>query len=106
MRLYDVGFPRALPTPATHVSAPPAFQPSGGVFRCREESLRLSGPEDLAASGVEVPAPGAGFAPAPWGVVTPLSQPTITLGELLKHVTPQNLHHEIDTGPTVGGEVW
>jgi antitoxin MazE len=39
-------------------------------------------------------------------LVTPLSQPAITLKELLKHVTPQNLHHEVDTGPAVGGEVW
>jgi antitoxin MazE len=39
-------------------------------------------------------------------LVTPLSPPTITLEELLKHVTPQNLHHEVDMGPAVGGEVW
>ena len=31
----------------------------------------------------------------------PMSHPAITLEELLKHVTPQNLHHEIDTGPEV-----
>jgi antitoxin MazE len=39
-------------------------------------------------------------------LVTPLSQLAITLEELLKHVTPQNLHREVDTGPAVGGEVW
>jgi antitoxin MazE len=39
-------------------------------------------------------------------LITPLPQPAITLEELLKHVTPQNLHHEVDTGPAVGGEVW
>ena len=39
-------------------------------------------------------------------LVTPLSQPVITLEELLKQVTPQNLHHEVDVGPAVGGEVW
>jgi antitoxin MazE len=39
-------------------------------------------------------------------LVTPLSPPAITLDELLKHVTPQNLHQEVDTGPAVGGEVW
>ena len=38
--------------------------------------------------------------------VTPLSQPPLTLEELLQQVTPQNLHHEVDTGPAVGGEVW
>lgn len=39
-------------------------------------------------------------------LVTPLSQAAITLEELLKHITPQNLHREVDTGPAVGGEVW
>jgi antitoxin MazE len=39
-------------------------------------------------------------------LVTPLFQPAITLEELLMHVTPQNLHREVDTGPAVGGEVW
>ena len=39
-------------------------------------------------------------------LVTPLAQPAITLEELLKNVTPQNLHHEVDTGPAVGGEGW
>ena len=39
-------------------------------------------------------------------LITPLPQPAITLEALLKRVTPQNLHHEVDTGPAVGGEVW
>jgi antitoxin MazE len=39
-------------------------------------------------------------------LVTPLLHPAITLEALLTHVTPQNLHHEIDTGSAVGGEVW
>jgi antitoxin MazE len=39
-------------------------------------------------------------------LVTPLAQPAITLEELLKHVTPQNLHQEVDMGPAVGGEAW
>ena len=38
--------------------------------------------------------------------VTPLSRPPLTLENLLQQVTPQNLHHEIDTGPAVGAEVW
>jgi antitoxin MazE len=29
-----------------------------------------------------------------------------SLGDLLKGVTPGNLHHEIPTGPAVGREVW
>jgi antitoxin MazE len=39
-------------------------------------------------------------------LVTPLPPLAITLEELLKHVTPQNLHHVVDTGPVVGGEAW
>ena len=39
-------------------------------------------------------------------LVTPLSPPAITLEDLLTHVTSQNLHHEVDMGPAVGGEVW
>lgn len=39
-------------------------------------------------------------------LVTPLPQPAITLEALLKDVTSENLHHEVDTGPAVGGEVW
>ena len=38
--------------------------------------------------------------------VTPLAHPPITLESLLQQVTPQNLHHEVDTGPAVGVEVW
>jgi antitoxin MazE len=29
-----------------------------------------------------------------------------TLSELLARVTPENLHGEVDTGPTVGNEIW
>jgi predicted RNase H-like HicB family nuclease len=28
------------------------------------------------------------------------------LEDLLKGITPENLHSEVDTGPAVGGEVW
>jgi antitoxin MazE len=28
------------------------------------------------------------------------------LNELLERITPENLHGEIDFGPTVGGEAW
>ena len=38
--------------------------------------------------------------------ITPLAPPPITLESLLQQVTPQNLHHEVDTGPAVGVEVW
>jgi antitoxin MazE len=39
-------------------------------------------------------------------VVTPLRAPALTLEELLQGITPQNLHHEVDTGPAVGNEAW
>lgn len=38
--------------------------------------------------------------------VTPLRQAAVTLEALLQGVTPENLHHEVDTGPAVGNEVW
>ena len=38
--------------------------------------------------------------------VTPLRPPAVTLEALLQGVTPDNLHHEVDTGPSLGSEVW
>ena len=39
-------------------------------------------------------------------VVTRLSQPKLTLEQLLSKVTTDNLHHEVDTGAAVGNETW
>lgn len=39
-------------------------------------------------------------------VIQPLPEPPLTLDELLKGVTDDNLHGECDTGPAVGREVW
>jgi antitoxin MazE len=39
-------------------------------------------------------------------LVTPLRPPAVTLEELLQGITPENLHHEVDTGPAVGYEAW
>ena len=39
-------------------------------------------------------------------LVTPLRPPAVTLEALLAGITPQNLHHEVDTGPAVGHEAW
>ena len=39
-------------------------------------------------------------------MVQRISAPAFTLEELLKKVTPQNLHKEIETGPPVGRETW
>ena len=39
-------------------------------------------------------------------VVAASDKPKFTLRQLLAQVTEENLHHEVDTGPAVGGEVW
>jgi len=35
-----------------------------------------------------------------------LQQKEYSLDDLLAEVTPENLHAEVDTGSSVGGEVW
>jgi antitoxin MazE len=39
-------------------------------------------------------------------VITPLVEPRFILKELLAKINNNNLHHEIDTGKTVGNETW
>jgi antitoxin MazE len=39
-------------------------------------------------------------------IVVPVAKPKLTLKQLLAQVTEDNLHHEVDTGPAVGREVW
>ena len=39
-------------------------------------------------------------------VIVPMFDPEATLEELLAQVTEDNLHGEIDTGPTTGRETW
>lgn len=39
-------------------------------------------------------------------VITPVAPPAFELSELLARVTPENLHEEVDSGPSIGGEVW
>ena len=39
-------------------------------------------------------------------VITPVAKPKPTLQQLLAKVTKENLHHEVNTGPTVGNETW
>ena len=39
-------------------------------------------------------------------VITPVSKPKPTLKQLLVKVTKENLHHEVDTSPAIGKEVW
>ena len=39
-------------------------------------------------------------------VVQPKKHQKYTLDELVKQITPENIHSEIDTGNAVGNEVW
>ncbi|MDD5701437.1 MAG: AbrB/MazE/SpoVT family DNA-binding domain-containing protein [Dehalococcoidales bacterium] len=39
-------------------------------------------------------------------VIAPIAKPQLTLKQLLVKVTPENLHHEVDTGPAAGNEAW
>ena len=39
-------------------------------------------------------------------VVEPVAVPQWSLEELLKGITDENLHEEVDWGPPVGKEVW
>ncbi len=39
-------------------------------------------------------------------VITPVPAPGWKLEELLAGVTQENLHIEVDTGPTAGNEAW
>ena len=39
-------------------------------------------------------------------IIQPLRPAQLTLGELLRGVTDDNLHGEWDSGPAVGKEVW
>ena len=39
-------------------------------------------------------------------VVTAVAEPELTLEDLLAKVTKRNLHTEVDTGTSLGNEVW
>ena len=39
-------------------------------------------------------------------VITPVAKPKLILKQLLAKVTKENLHHEVDTGYTIGNETW
>ena len=39
-------------------------------------------------------------------IITPVESPSWTLDKLLAAVTKKNIHHEVDTGPAIGNEVW
>jgi antitoxin MazE len=39
-------------------------------------------------------------------VIRAVPAPAVTLEMLLAGITPENLHHAVDTGPRVGGEAW
>ena len=39
-------------------------------------------------------------------VVAPAAEPTYDLENLLRQVTEENLHREVETGPRAGAEAW
>jgi antitoxin MazE len=39
-------------------------------------------------------------------VIAPVIKRKLTLAKLLAQVTDENIHHEVDTGSTVGREAW
>ncbi len=39
-------------------------------------------------------------------VIAPVARPQLTLKQLLAKVTPENLHHEVETGSVMGNEAW
>ncbi len=39
-------------------------------------------------------------------VIEPITNPVLSLEELLSQVTEDNIHQEVDIGPAVGNEIW
>jgi antitoxin MazE len=39
-------------------------------------------------------------------VITPVAKSELTLKQLLAKITPENIHHEVETGSAVGNEIW
>jgi len=39
-------------------------------------------------------------------VIMPIPKPKFTLKQLLAKVNKENLHHEVETGPATGNEIW
>ena len=39
-------------------------------------------------------------------IISPVKSITYSLDDLLSKITPENLHHEMDFGKSIGKEVW
>jgi antitoxin MazE len=39
-------------------------------------------------------------------VITPVAKSELTLKQLLAKISPENIHHEVETGSAVGNEIW
>ena len=39
-------------------------------------------------------------------IVVPVTETPMTLEQLLKQITEDNIHREVDAGPAIGEEVW
>lgn len=70
-------------------------------------SLALRIPKSFAAeTGLECDAPVDLLLKGGKLIVKPAIKPALTLKHLLSQVTEHNLHREIDTGESMGNEVW
>lgn len=39
-------------------------------------------------------------------IVVPVTKTPMILERLLEQITEDNIHHEVDTGPAIGEEIW
>lgn len=39
-------------------------------------------------------------------IVVPVTKTPMILKRLLEQITEDNIHHEVDTGPAIGEEIW
>ena len=39
-------------------------------------------------------------------VIARVAKPELTLKQLLAKITPENIQHEVETGPAIGKEAW
>jgi antitoxin MazE len=39
-------------------------------------------------------------------IIAPVAKPESNLKQLLAKVTAENIHHEVETGPASGNEIW
>ncbi len=76
-------------------------------IRIWDNSLALRIPESFAAqAGIKKESPVEMSLEGGKLIITLVSKPKPTLKQLLAKITPQNIHHEVHTGPSEGQEIW